>query len=342
MIGPIDKAKRCYIIIVNYNGWKDTIECLESALKSDYKAFRIIVCDNGSPNDSWTRMIQWAEGEILASCSSHPKIENLVYPLIDKPVDFETRLLSEKTETVQTTHKVTFLKLPTNLGFAGGMNVGIRTALQDKECQYIWCLNNDTVVEPTVMSNMIRILEKNKECGICSSYSRPYNEPDMVDKGDKRIHFNKWFGNNIHYIENEKTNLILCYFECSSFIVTRDFIENVGLMEERYFLYYEEPDWTIRGARKGYKVTFYPEGIVYHKGGQSTGGKTTAASYLADYYLIRGRILITRKFFPYCIPTVYMGFIGTIIHRIQRKQYGRIWMILKLMINPKPLLKVSK
>lgn len=112
-------------------------------------------------------------------------------------------------------------------------------------------------------------------------------------------------------------------------------------MEEQYFLYYEEPDWTIRGWKKGYQIVFYPEGIVYHKGGQSTGGKRRAASYLADYYLIRGRILITKKFFPYCLPTVYLALVGSMIHRIQRKQYNRIWMILKLMFNPKPLLKIS-
>lgn len=335
------EGKTCYVVMVNYNGWQDTIECLESVLKSDYKSYKIIVCDNASGNDSWNRMIDWASGRIQASCSVHPKIRSLVYPFLPKPVDFDCQYQDKGKPFILTDAKIHFLKLKKNLGFAGGMNMGIRLALQDKDCGYIWCLNNDTVVEASVMRNMIEIIRKNENCGICSSYSRPYADPDVDDPGNKRIYFNKWLGNDITYIETEKNKNILCNYDGSSFIVTRQFINHVGLMEEQYFLYYEEPDWTIRGKKKGYRVVFYPEGLVYHKGGQSTGGKRKEASYLADYYLIRGRILIIKKFFPYCLPTVYLAFIGSIIHRVQRKQYDRIWMILKLMINPKPLLKIS-
>lgn len=334
------EEKTCYVVMVNYNGWKDTIECLESVLKSDYENYKIIVCDNASGNDSWGRMIDWASGSIQASCSAHPKIRSLVYPFLRKPVNFDCQCQDKDKSFILTNAKIHFLKLQKNLGFAGGMNMGIRLALQDKNCGYIWCLNNDTVVEASVMRNMIDIIKKTPNCGICSSCSRPYTDLEFDNpKKNIRAYFNKWLGNNV-ICRNLNRNALILY-DGASFIVCRDFIEQVGFMEEQYFLYYEETDWTIRGAKAGYKIAFYPEGLVYHKGGQSTGGKRKAASYLADYYLIRGRILITKKFFPYCLPTVYLALIVSIIHRIQRKQYNRVWMILKLMINPQPLLKVS-
>lgn len=328
----------CYVVVVNYNGWKDTIECLESLLKSDYKAFRVLVCDNSPSDESWMAMKKWADGEIDATCSSNAKVKSLIYPLLHKPILFDSFSIDELTDKSGFCNQLTFIRLKGNRGFAEAMNHGIRLALKDPSCQYIWCLNNDTVVGPSVMRNMVRVLSEHMDCGICSSYTRSYQNPDKYDGGKQRIHFNKWLGNDIHYTVDKKHKNLLFYYDGSSFMVRRDFVENVGLMEERYFLYYEEPDWTIRGAKMGYKVIFYPEGIVYHKGGQSTGGRKESASYLADYYLIRGRILITKKFYPYCLPTVYGGFIGSILHRIQRKQYDRIWMILKLMVNPKPLL----
>lgn len=332
----------CYVVIVNYNGWKDTVECLESLLKSDYEAFKVIVCDNSPSNTSLESMKKWANGEFVTSCSSNIKIRSLVYPLLRKPILFDEFNINESIHLSNSDNRLIFVKLKDNKGFAEGMNWGIRLALKDPKCQYIWCLNNDTVVGSSVMKGMISILSEHMDCGICSSYTRSYQNPDKYDDGKQRIYFNKWLGNNVHYTENKKDKPVLFNYDGASFMIRRDFVENVGLMEERYFLYYEEPDWTIRGAKRGYKVIFYPEGIVYHKGGQSTGGQKESASYLADYYLIRGRILITKKFYPYCLPTVYAGFIGSILHRIQRKQYNRIGMILKLMVNPKPLLPQHK
>lgn len=332
------ERKTCYVVMVNYNGWQDTIECLESVLKSDYKNYKIIVCDNASGNDSWDRMIDWASGRIQASCSAHPKIRSLVYPFLPKPVDFDCQYQDKDKPFILTDAKIHFLKLKKNLGFAGGMNMGIRLALQDKNCGYIWCLNNDTVVEVSVMRYMIEMIKRNENCGICSSCSRPYANPACYAHENMRYYYNKWFGNDILY-KGEDENKLFSY-DGASFMVLREFIECVGLMEEAYFLYYEEPDWTIRGKRKGYRVVFDSKGLVYHKGGQSTESRYKERSYLADYYLIRGRILITRKFFPYCLPTVYLALIGAIIHRFHRRQYDRIWMILKLMINPKPLLKI--
>lgn len=78
------------------------------------------------------------------------------------------------------------------------------------------------------------------------------------------------------------------------------------------------------------------DSFVYHKEGSSTGGKAKSKSLIADYYGIRNRILFTKKYYKYCLPTVYLGLILAIINRIRRRQFTRILMILKLMFNPYP------
>ena len=71
--------KKVYIILLNYNGWRDTQECLESVLKLDYPNFQIIVVDNQSPNDSMSHLLAWAKGEELASVDN-PELAHLSTP----------------------------------------------------------------------------------------------------------------------------------------------------------------------------------------------------------------------------------------------------------------------
>lgn len=318
----------CYVIILNYNNWRDTIECLETVLKTSYRDFKVIVCDNGSTNDSYKKMIEWAQGKIIADCSDRIEIRSMVLPFVNKPIEFS---LYDREKAVHT--KLTFVNIKKNLGFAGGMNVGIRIALLDKKCKFIWCLNNDTVVRKDVMSKMIKLLCQNANCGICSSYTRKYSSPNEYDPGLTRIKVNKWLGTNTLFLEDSDRPIDQFKdYDGASFMVTRKFIEDIGLMEEKYFLYFEEPDWTLRGWKAGYKVVYCKDGVVYHKGGAST--KSDSRSLASDYYMIRSRILFTKKFYPYCIPTVYLGLIASIINRIRRRQYKRVWMILRLMINP--------
>lgn len=326
-----------YVVVLNYNGWKDTIELLETLLKSDYCDFKIIVCDNGSTNESWEYLTAWAEGKVKAQCSMKKIIQKLFFPIVQKPISYEIYDRNNK-KIINNNSKVIFVPLTKNRGFAGGMNKGIDIALRDPDCQFVWCLNNDTVVDPSVMSKMVEQLRQHPDCGICSSYTRSYYFPEKSDSGKSRIRVNKWLGTNEIFLEDSEDPIgQFKDYDGASFMVTRRFVETVGLMDEQYFLYFEEPDWTIRGWKRGFKVVYCTDGNVYHKVGASTKGE--ARSYLSDYYMIRSRILFTRKFYPYCLPTVYMGLCVSILNRLRRKQYNRIWMILKLMLNPKPLLK---
>ncbi len=111
--------------------------------------------------------------------------------------------------------------------------------------------------------------------------------------------------------------------------VSREFIEDVGLMDERYFLYFEDLDWSERAKRKGYELKYCWKSKVYHKEGGSIGSssKGEKKSKLADYYGIRNRIIFTKKFYPQYQWSVYLSLLGVILNRIKRKQFDRIKLV---------------
>src|ERR1035438_3867545 len=140
-------AKMTSIIILNWNGWKDTIECLESVFRLDYPDFRVIVCDNNSHNDSLDKIKAWADGRLPAS-QSNPELAYLTSPAVPKPIPYR-ELNREESESGGAFYdaRLVLIQNGLNLGFAGGTNVGLRYALGDKSCGFFWMLNNDTVVD---------------------------------------------------------------------------------------------------------------------------------------------------------------------------------------------------
>ena len=113
--------------------------------------------------------------------------------------------------------------------------------------------------------------------------------------------------------------------------VKKEFIDEIGLMSEEYFLYYEELDWAYRCKGK-YKITCAIDSVVYHKEGKSTGGRINKnnKSYTSDYYNIRSRLIFSHKYLRKYLFFVYLGLFVTIINRIKRKQFNRILMICKI------------
>ena len=119
----------------------------------------------------------------------------------------------------------------------------------------------------------------------------------------------------------------------ASVFVRREFLQDIGLMCEDYFLYCEEIDWAERAKGK-YKIACMPESVVYHKEGASTGGQSVEnKTMFSDYYQLRSRLLFTKKFHKKYLPIVYLTMLYAIFNRIKRRQYDRIWMIIKLMLQ---------
>jgi len=183
------------IIILNWNGWKDTIECLESVFRIDYPNYQVIVVDNGSKNDSVERIKAWAEGrqEVLTPEPTHP-LYPLSHPPVQKPIPYiEYDRNTAEAGGLPEKEKLLYEKLPKgisypliliqtgeNLGFAGGNNIGIKFALNHDDFKFIWLLNNDTVVKHDALLHMVNRMGDDLDIGICGSTILYYHKPDKV------------------------------------------------------------------------------------------------------------------------------------------------------------------
>ena len=308
-------------VILNWNGWRDTIECLESVFKLEYPLFSVIVCDNASSDGSMGKIEDWANGRLGASVESED-LTRLVLPPTPKPVAFDS-ISASGTTTLHPSPNVRLVLIQTgsNLGFAGGNNVGIRYALAQADCDYIWLLNNDTVVEPDSLSAMIDMAEANPTLGICGSLLRSYAFPHSVlTAGGRR--YSPWSGRT-RPLQDLSTPSISTtpgapdYVEGASMLVRCSLLKQVGLLEEGYFLYFEELDLVCR-AKPAFHFGYAPSSIVYHKEGASIGSARARSdrSTLSDYYLARNRLVFTRRNYPWFMPSQLAVVAASVLLRI--------------------------
>jgi GT2 family glycosyltransferase len=344
------QKKHIKIVILNWNSYQDTIACLESVFRHNYDNYQVIVCDNDSKDESMKHLMLWADGQYNHQPDPSDSLNKLIYPAINKPVRFQyiSREESENAKVENYNHcPLLFIQTGANLGFAGGNNVGIRFAMKDEQTDYIWLLNNDTVIEKDTLQNMLSYSQAQKEANICGSTIRFYNQPDTIQYlgGCK---YNQWTGlaseslgrglkitDNIDHKSYEKQ---LSYISGASWLLPRSFIEDIGLMCEDYFLYCEEIDWCVRNNNR-YQLCYAPDAYVYHKEGNSIGSPNDerASSLFSDFYIFRNKLLFTRKYYPKAIFTAYLTTIFQAFNRLRRGQWDKALLIAKIILGKKNL-----
>lgn len=297
MVNQVRELPKVYIVVVNWNGRNDTLECLASLMDLDYPRHTVVAVDNASSDGSVKEI-------------------RLRFP------------------------QVTILQAGANLGFAGGNNVGIRHALEHG-ADYVWILNNDTVVAPDALTRLLERMQAKTDAGMCGSKLVYYHDRRQVQALGGAT-YNRWFcipkhlGRNSDVdaaVDVEEVEARLDYVVGASLLVSRRFVETIGLMNEDYFLYFEELDWAAR-ARGRFSLAYAENSIVYHKEGASIGGKIDRPlerSSISDYYWMRNRLIFTRKFYPYALPTAYVSLLLALFNRVRRRQWDRVRMSLSLL-----------
>ena len=170
---------RVYIILVNWNGWRDTLECLESVFRNNYHSFRVVVCDNDSQDGSLGYIKAWADNKLDSFVPPASKLSYLSWPPVAKPVAYAeySREEAERGGDFDDDTPLTLIRNGGNLGFAGGNNVGLRYALARGDFEYVWLLNNDTVVDPGALTRLVERMEQQPSVGMCGSTIRLYHDP---------------------------------------------------------------------------------------------------------------------------------------------------------------------
>ena len=323
------------VILVNWRNAADTIECLETLLRSSIN-LHAIVCDNASGDGSVETLKRWASGTEQVTLNNRT-LRHLTGSQLDRPIPFD-HLAPGETLPEGPSFPLTILETGDNLGYAGGNNAGLRLALKNPHISHFWLLNNDTVVEPSTAQAILACFEKRPALGIVGAQLRLYDEPAKLQM-QGALSFDKWTGRALGIGAGLSVSNALpaatiesrADFICgASMAVSRAFLEQVGLMEERYFLYYEEVDWAVR-ARGRFELGYCPDAIVYHKEGASAGSssKKDQRSALSDYHHTRSRLIFSRLHYPLLMP-LYFGYgIALAGKRLVNGQFAKAAAILR-------------
>ncbi len=211
-------------MIVNWNGWRDTLDCLASLREQSYGHLKTVVVDNGSTDDSVERIRR----------------------------EF---------------HEVKVIEAGKNLGYSKGCNVGIRAALESG-ADLVWLLNNDTICPADTLVKLVRRAVECPEAGLVGTVLLYAHDPSQVQA---------WGGGRvlpaIGYVTHFTAPVVFgknCYTTFASVLCRREVFEQIGVLYEGFFMYYDDSDFCLRMQKTRWKIVIAEDTAVLHKEGAST------------------------------------------------------------------------
>ena len=257
---------KVFVSMVTFNSSNATVECLNSLEKVDKINIElfVIVIDNGSQE----------------KFKIDKKFQN---------------------------YNLKIIRNEKNLGFSGGQNIGIKYALENG-ADFIIVLNNDTLLDKNLIISLVSSLEG--KAGIVSPkiyfakghefHKERYRDKDLgrvIWYAGGIIDFNNVIGRHrgVDEVDNGKYDLksITDFASGCCMGIKKDVFGKIGFFDERYFLYYEDNDFSQRAKLAGFDIVYQPKAQLWHKNAASAGG---SGSSLQDYYITRNRLLFGMKF----------------------------------------------
>jgi GT2 family glycosyltransferase len=234
-------------LILNYNQAQDTIECVQCLKESIYKNLEIIVIDNGSTDDS----------------------ESII----------------------RTAHQdITIVQTGSNLGFCGGNNFGINIAIKQNP-KYILLLNNDTIVEPNFLEPMVSAMECDEKAAAAGGTICYYPDKQKIWYAGGKFVFWKasslsnYSGKNIKSINKLRKQNVSFITGCMMLIRT-NVLSSVGFLDEKFFMYFEDAEFSLRMIKAGFHLLYVPQSRIYHK------IHNRSDQLLPMYFTVRNRLLL--------------------------------------------------
>lgn len=338
-------SKRTAVILVNWCGAKDTIECLGSLLNLEQLPATIMVVDNASPDTSVDIIRSWLQGQVKQVPEQiTPGVEICEAP----PAGTTWCELQDDEDLPARLPTIVLVKSRVNGGFAGGNNIGLRMAMR-ADLDAFWLLNTDTVVPSDCLRRLIERADETPEAGMVGSTLRYYWRPDFIQglggaRFDERTGVGEHLGidKSIDAIPNDPREVEqgMRYVIGASMFVTRSFVSDVGPMCEDYFLYFEEIDWALR-ARGRYQLAYAPASHVFHKVGGSSMNKESRRSLR---FLFQNRLRLVARFFPEARFTAILQMLLEILQHGRRRHWPEVAELMIALKNARRLfeLKVVK
>lgn len=280
----MEKAETITVVLLNFNGKQDTLECLDSLSRINQDNFRleIIVADNASQDNS-----------VMEIKTNFPQVK--------------------------------VLENNKNLGFCRGNNLAVNKAFS-QGADYVFILNNDTLVSENILAELIKAVKKEKvEIASPKIYFAPGFEFHKNRYTKKDLGKVIWYaGGNIdwnnvlpqHRGVNEVDKGQYDQIETTDFLtgcamlVSRKAYAQLGLFDETYFAYFEDADFSTRAWKNNFKPMYIPQAFLWHKNASSFGG---SGSPFQDYFMTRNRLIFGLRFAPRRVKLAllkqYLGFL---------------------------------
>jgi GT2 family glycosyltransferase len=279
----------------------ETLECLKVVLKFCPQA-TVIVLDNDSRDGSLGMIARYLgnKGETF-------------FQMREEDVE-AAQPYSLAKDREKSSRRVILIQNRKNHGYGGGNNVGIKLALADPDCAFVWILNNDAIIDSDTLSSLLSVAE-DKKVGFVGSVIRYMDRPDVIQcyGGGKVLPL---LGKCRLYMKNDSISDLsiadernIDYVMGASLLVRRELIDEVGLMDPSYFMYSEEVDWQYRAKRKGWGIAVAPSSFIYHSDSQST----RESSHIFHYLRNRSAIMFTRRFYGPFIAVIAVVNLSCII-----------------------------
>lgn len=306
---PQNSSPRVAISILNWNGWRDTIECLESVRNLSYTNYLTIVVDNGSGNESLEKLRDWG-------------LEHCLQPgaLVEYPREAALRggdAASEaRLEQCDSNQRLVLIRNEDNLGFTGGNNVALQYALRRPQpADYVFLLNNDATVDKDCLDHLIQA-GRQARAGIMGAV--------IKDLESGQVFFTGWVGSFPLLrqffsplfsfrpgLPNPEQGYQLSYWVSGAgMLIARDVLaamhKSTGhYLDDALFLYGEELQFCGQARKLGYTTVAVSRAWVYHRQASASGGP---ANPILCYYTTRNRIRIAAHLLPWPLRVFFPAF----------------------------------
>ncbi|HOF33383.1 MAG TPA: glycosyltransferase family 2 protein [Spirochaetota bacterium] len=324
---------RVSVVLLNYNGHTDTVPCLESLLKSDYPIEEVVIVDNNSSDNSVELITNWLLGK-----SNHKYIyDKECFPLEKKPIEYSLyynseygiKLIKEDASKKKKTD-ITIIQNYSNDGFSAGNNVALKY-LMNKKADIIWLLNNDTIVKKNSLSQMIKLYnslsDKRAIIGSCLYYN------------DRRDVIQAFGGGCVNFITGKVYSMEkpgnVDYITGASLLIPALGFSEIGLLDEKYFMYWEDSDYSMRAKKKKWTIRVASDSIIFHKHNSSADRENNKSNYFRDVCTAKGalRFFIKHAGVLGLIP-IFFRMISALFKRIRKSSFREfLVIILKVLLR---------